>query len=121
MIQTHLGLVLPLTLHLAQLVTTMGTTDLDVTLHSIRKNSYLLQKGLHLSKIANDRLTRNVANILRMIVGGGFVQLLLGLTGINSLQNANTTTSEDVSLLPTENPSTKDQVYEWPAISSCTR
>ena len=34
---------------------------------------------------------RNIGDILRMVVGLRLVGLVLGLTGINSLQNANST------------------------------
>ena len=62
---------------------------------------------------------RNIGDILRMVVGLRLVGLVLGLTGINSLQNANSTSNYQPNLPSTGNPSNSDLIYATPANESC--
>ena len=110
MVQRHLGFVLPLALNLARLLSTVRTRDLSIIL-SLR--SHLLQEGFRLSKVVDDRLVRNVADILHMIVGRSLVQFIR-LSGVDSLQNAYTTSRLLSKPTPTGNPSETDPTDEWP-------
>ena len=120
MVQIHFWFMLPLALHLTQFVTAIGAGNLPIRSIPDNRHTYLLQKGFHLSKVANNRFASNVADILRMIVGGGFIQLLFGLSRIDTLQDANTSINHQEIVLLTENLSKTNRVCELPVISSRT-